>query len=76
VQRPRQPTDLRRQRNTFNRSLLGLVLFLLVVVGGILIATFYGVEAAVLGVACLAVGAAVIGLLWAIFTLIGKWAGE
>jgi hypothetical protein len=29
----------------------------------------------VLGVACLLVGAGVIGLLWAIFTLIERWVG-
>jgi hypothetical protein len=76
AQGPRPPTDLRRQRNEFNRALLWLALFLLVIVGGILIAAFYGASAALLGVACLLTGAGVIGLLWAIFTLIGKWVGE
>lgn len=75
-QEPRPPTDLRRQRNEFNRALLWLALFLLVVVGGVLIAVFYGASAALLGVTCLLTGAGVIGLLWGIFTLIGKWVGE
>ena len=69
---PRPPTDLRRQRAEFNRRLLGLVLFVLVIVGGALIAVLYGPQAGVLAVACLLGGAGVIGLLWLIFTLIGK----
>jgi hypothetical protein len=76
VSEPRPPTDLRRQRNEFDRRLLWLVLFVLVAVGGALIAAIYGSEAAALGVACLLVGAGVIGLLWAVFSLIGKWVGE
>ena len=73
---PRPPTDLRKQRNDLNRSLLGLVVFVLVVIGGVLIAVLYGFQAGVLAVLCLLVGAAVIGLVWLIFTLIGKWVGE
>jgi protein-S-isoprenylcysteine O-methyltransferase Ste14 len=75
VRGPRPPTDLRRQRNELTRRLLWLVLFVLVVVGGILIAVVYGAQAAALGVSCLLVGAGVIGLLWAIFTLIERWVG-
>lgn len=59
-----------------NRRLLLLVLFVLVVVGGMLIAIIYGPSAGALAVLCLAVGAGVIALLWLIFTLMGKWAGE
>lgn len=76
VSSPRPPTDLRQQRNTLNRRLLWLVLFVLVVVGGALIALFYGAEAGLLSVACLLVGAGVIGFLWLVFTLFGKWVGE
>ena len=76
VSAPRPPTDLRRLRNEMNRRLLWLVLFVLVVVGGVLITVLYSVQAGVLAVACLLAGAGVIGLLWLIFTLIGKWVGE
>jgi hypothetical protein len=72
VSAPRPPTDLRRQRNDFNRRLLWLVLFVLVIVGGLLIAVLYGFQAGVLAVTCLLAGAGIIGLLWLIFTLIGK----
>ncbi len=76
VSAPRPPTDLRKQRNELTRRLLWLVLFVLVVVGGILIAILYGAQAGVLAVACLLAGAGVIGLLWLVFSLIGKWVGE
>jgi fatty acid desaturase len=72
---PRPPTDLRAQRRDINRRLLGLVLFVLVVVGSALIAAFYGLNAALVAMACLVSGALVIGLLWLVFTLIEKWAG-
>ncbi len=73
--KPRAPTDSRKLRGDFNRRLLWLVLFVLVIVGGGLIWVIYGTSAAALGLACLLVGAGVIGLLWIIFTLLGKWVG-
>jgi hypothetical protein len=73
---PRLPTDLRKQRNDMNRRLLLLVMFVLVVIGGVLIAIFYGPSAGALAVMCLLGGAGVIGLLWLVFTLMGKWAGD
>jgi Na+/phosphate symporter len=73
---PKAPTNTRKLRDDLNRRLFWLVLFVLVIVGGGLIAAIYGSSAAVLGLACLLVGAGVIGLVWAIFTLIGKWVGE
>ena len=72
----RPPTDLRKQRREMNRRLLLLVLFVLVVVGGMLIGVIYGWQAGALAVLCLAAGAGVIALLWLVFTLLGKWAGE
>ena|GEM_PF-965450 len=72
VSAPRPPTDLRRQRSEFNRRLLWLVLFVLVVIGGVLIAVLYGPQAGMLAVICLLAGAGVIGLVWLIFTLVGK----
>ncbi len=59
-----------------NRRLLLLVLFVLVVIGGALIAIIYGPTAGALAVLCLLAGAGVIALLWLVFTLLGKWAGE
>jgi protein-S-isoprenylcysteine O-methyltransferase Ste14 len=70
------PTNLRRIRREMNRRLLGLVLFVLVIVGGGLIALLFGPPAGALALLCLLAGAALIGLLWLVFTLLGKWAGE
>ncbi len=71
----RAPTDTRKIRQEMNRGLLGLVLFVLVIVGGGLIGVTYGWSAALLGVLCLVAGAGMIGLLWWLFTVLGKWAG-
>jgi hypothetical protein len=73
---PRPPTDLRKQRADMNRRLLWLVLFVLVIVGSLLIAVIYGWQAGALAMICLAAGAGVIALLWLVFTLLGKWAGD
>jgi hypothetical protein len=70
----RPPTDTRKQQARFNRTLGLMVLFVLVVVGGGLITLFYGPQAGLLGVVCLFAGAATIGLIWLIYTLIGRWA--
>lgn len=59
-----------------NRRLLWLVMFVLVVIGSVLIGAIYGWQAGALAVLCLLAGAGVIALLWLIFTLLGKWAGE
>jgi hypothetical protein len=56
--------------------LFWLVLFVLVVVGSSLIALIYSTSVALMGLMCLLVGAGVIGLLWGIFSLIGKWVGS
>lgn len=71
----RSPTDTRQIRREMNRRLLGLVLFVLVIVGGGLIGLVYGAPAALLGMLCLLAGSAVIGSLWWLFTILGKWAG-
>lgn len=73
---PRPPTDLRKLRRDMNRGALWLVLFVLVVVGSALIAVVYGANAAAVGLACLLAGAGLIALLWFVFTLIGRWAGD
>ena len=74
-ERQRSPTDTRKIRQEMNRRLLGLVLFVLVIVGGGLIGVIYGWSAALLGVLCLLAGAAMIGFLWWLFSALGKWAG-
>jgi protein-S-isoprenylcysteine O-methyltransferase Ste14 len=72
----RPPTDMRRLRRDTNRRMLWMTLFVLVGIGGGLIAVTYGANAALVGSGCLLAGAGLIGLLWFVFTLIGKWAGE
>lgn len=72
----RPPTDLRRLRRETSRRLLWLVVFVLVAVGGGLIALVYGAPAAALGALCLLAGAGVMLALWLMLSLMGKWAGE
>ena len=72
---PRPATDTRRMRRELDRRLLVFVVFFLVVVGSALIALSYGTSAALVGFGCLLAGAGLIGLLWWIFTLLGRWAG-
>jgi hypothetical protein len=67
---------MRKLRRDFNRRMLWLVAFVLVVVGGALIGLVYGFAPALIGVGCLLAGASLIGLLWLVFTLVGKWAGD
>ena len=67
---------MRKLRRDMNRRMLWLVVFVLVVVGGALIALVYGTGAAAVGLACLLAGAGLIGLLWLVFSLIGRWAGD
>jgi protein-S-isoprenylcysteine O-methyltransferase Ste14 len=66
---------MRRMRREMDKRLLWFVIVVLVVVGSILIAFSYGTSAALAGLGCLLAGAGLIGLLWLIFTLLGKWAG-
>ena len=57
------PTNSRAHRARTDRNLLLGFFALLFVVGGGLIWYFYGAGAAALGVACIALGAVVVGLL-------------
>jgi hypothetical protein len=72
----RPPTDYRANRRRNDRNLAWAVVLFLVGVGGSLIALIYGGGAAVLGIVCLLGGAGLIGLIWMILTLMGRWAGE
>jgi len=72
--RGRPPTDLRRyRRQTERRLTIAVVLFLLLVGGG-LIGLIYGPGAAVMAVSCLAFGCALLALLWLILILMEHWA--
>jgi len=63
-------------RRSMDRTLAWAVVLCLVGVGGALIALVYGTGAAALGLTCLLGGAGLIGLLWLVVTLLGRWAGE
>ncbi len=69
----RPPTDYRQSRAKRDRTQLILVIFVLVVIGTALIGLIWGVRSAVLGGLCLAAGAALIGGLWLLLSLIQKW---
>jgi hypothetical protein len=72
----RPPTNTRAERRRLDRNLAWAVVIFLVGVGGSLIALIYGRTAIVLGVTCLAAGAAIFGLLWLILTLMERWANK
>ncbi len=72
----RAPMDLRRLRRENDRRMLFLVLFVLVGIGTILTAVAYGPGPAAVALLCLMAGAGAIGLLWLIFSVIGRWAGD
>jgi len=62
-------------RSTDLRLFLGFAL-LLYVVGGGLIWYFYGPGAMLLGALCITAGLGMIGLLYGLVSLVGRWAGE
>jgi len=68
--------DTRAQRRREDRQLVVVVMTFLVVVGGSAIGLVYGWQTAVLGAVWLLGGAAVIGLLWLILSLVERWAGR
>jgi hypothetical protein len=72
----RPPTDTRADRRRLDRNLAWAVVIFLVGVGGLAIALTYGRNAVILGVMCLAAGAALFGILWGILTLIEKWTNQ
>ena len=68
--------DTRALRRREDRQLIVVVMAFLVVVGGAAIGMVYGWQTAVLGAVWLLGGAAVIGLLWLILSLVERWAGR
>ena len=69
-------TDVRALRRREDQQLVVVVMTFLVVVGGSAIGLVYGWQTAVLGAVWLLGGAAVIGLLWLILSLVERWAGR
>jgi len=68
--------DMRALRRRQDRQLVIVVMTFLVVVGGTAIGLVYGWQTAVLSAVWLLGGAAVIGLLWLILSLVEHWAGR
>jgi len=68
--------DTRALRRREDRQLIVVVMAFLVVVGGAAIGIVYGWQTAVLGAVWLLGGAAVMGLLWLILSLVERWAGR
>ena len=62
-------------RSTDLRLFLGFAI-LIYVVGGGLIWFLYGWPAMLLGAVCITGGLGMIGLLYGLVTLVGRWAGE
>jgi len=69
-------TDARALRRHEDWQLVIVVMTFLVVVGGAAIELVYGWQTTVLSAVWLLGGAAVIGLLWLILSLVARWAGR
>ncbi len=70
------PTNYRKTRRIQDRQLLGLVIFVLVVVGTTLIGLIWGIQSALLGSICLLGGAMLIGGLWVLLSILEKLVNE
>jgi len=74
--KPHPIADLRAFRRRDERRLIVIIAIFLVVVGGIVIGLVYGWQQAAMGGTCLLMGAAVLGLLWLILSLVERWANR
>jgi len=74
--KPHPVTDLRALQHKDERRLFVIIAIFLVVVGGIVIGLVYGWQQATMGGICLLSGAAVLGLLWLILSLVERWANR
>ncbi len=74
--KPHPVADLRALRRKDEWRLLVIIAIFLVVVGGIVIGLVYGWRQAAMGGICLLGGAAVLGLLWLILSLVERWANR
>jgi protein-S-isoprenylcysteine O-methyltransferase Ste14 len=68
----RKPTDRRETRRREQRRLFWAVVTFIVVGGSVAIALAYGARAVALGLGCLLVGVGILGLLWAILSLMER----
>jgi hypothetical protein len=72
----RPPTDYRRYHRETERRLVIAVIVVLVLVGSALITLIFGAGAGLTGLTCLLFGAAAIGGLWLLLSLIERWLGD
>ncbi|MSP12311.1 MAG: hypothetical protein EXR62_05060 [Chloroflexi bacterium] len=72
MDKPKPPTDTRAIRRGMDRALVFWVVFFLVVVGSVLIALIWDVPTALQGLVCLMGGAALLGLIWGILSLMER----
>ncbi len=72
----RPPTDYRGLRKQRELQLVGLAIFVLVVVGGLLIGFVYGFGVMLAALPCLSTGAAIIVALYLLFTALERWSNK
>ena len=72
MKKPGKPTNLRQIRQRNDRAFLALVIFSLVVVGGLLIWAIYGDAALLTALPCLLFGVAAIAIPYGILVLIER----
>ena len=70
---PRPPENTRQDKRENDHKILYLVLFTLVVIGGLLIALVFGQKSLLTALPCLLGGAILILLPWFTLALIQKW---
>jgi hypothetical protein len=72
----RPPSDYRRYRRQTDRNLVIAAMTVLVVAGSGFVFLIFGPGAGISSLICLLVGAAAIGGLWLLLTLIERWVGD
>ena len=72
----RPPTNYRAHRRATDRQLAIAVVLFLLLVGSGLITVIYQPVAGVVAFGCLLFGVGILGLLWILLTLIGRWVEE
>jgi hypothetical protein len=72
----RPPSDYRRYRRQTERNLVIAVVTVLVLVGSGLVLLIFGPGAGITSLICLLFGAAAIGGLWLLLSLIERWVGD
>ncbi len=72
----RPPTNYRAHRRATDRQLAIAVVLFLLFVGTGLITIIYQPAAGIVAFGCLLFGVGILGFLWILLTLIGRWVGE